>query len=123
VDDLLPIVEAGRLLGFVEVAQGDVELTAAGREFAREKIDPRKALFRQAVLARAPLLQKIDRALRAKTDHALPDEFFGDLLDEHFTSEEADRQLQTAIEWGRYAELFEYDAKSGRLTLHEGSGA
>ena len=105
------------------MAQGDVELTDSGREFARAKIDPRKALFREAAVTRVPLLQKIGRALRAKADHALPDEFFRDLLDEHFTAEEADRQLHTAIDWGRYAELFEYDAKSGRLTLHEGSNA
>jgi C-terminal AAA-associated domain len=34
-----------------------------------------------------------------------------------FTAEEARRQLDTAIEWGRYGELFEYDSESGQLIL------
>jgi NitT/TauT family transport system ATP-binding protein len=32
------------------------------------------------------------------------------------------RQLDIAIEWGRYGELFEYDAERGELVL-EGAGA
>ncbi len=34
-----------------------------------------------------------------------------------FSAEEARRQLDTAIVWGRYGELFEYDAESRRLVL------
>jgi NitT/TauT family transport system ATP-binding protein len=30
-------------------------------------------------------------------------------------------QFNTAIEWGRYAELFEYDAAEERLSIHEGA--
>jgi len=41
------------------------------------------------------------------------------LLEEHFSEEESRRQLETAIQWGRYAEIFEYDAGSGKLTLTE----
>ena len=40
-------------------------------------------------------------------------------VDEHFSQDEARRQLETAIQWGRYAELFDYDAASGKLTLTE----
>ena len=47
----------------------------------------------------------------------MPDDFFKDVLDEHFSPEEAERQLETAVHWGRYAELFDYDANSGRLFL------
>jgi NitT/TauT family transport system ATP-binding protein len=46
-------------------------------------------------------------------------DFFLDLLDEHFPHEEAERQLTTAVDWGRYAELFEYDASDRRLYLPE----
>jgi NitT/TauT family transport system ATP-binding protein len=41
------------------------------------------------------------------------------LLDEHFSEDEAGRQLETAIQWGRYAVIFDYDAASGKLTLTE----
>src|SRR5713101_25477 len=119
VDDLLPIVEAGRMLGILSVHEGDVELTPEGRAFAQADILSRKVLFRQAALAHVPLLRQIECALKAKADRSLPDDFFHDVLDEHFSEDEARRQLETAIYWGRYAELFDYDAATHRLVLTE----
>jgi hypothetical protein len=43
--------------------------------------------------------------------------FFLDLLRRGFSDEEARKQLDIAIDWGRYGELFEYDAESGQLVL------
>jgi NitT/TauT family transport system ATP-binding protein len=105
------------MLGFVQVQEGDVELLQAGRAFAAADIDARKQLFREAALAAVPLLRQIASNLQAKTDKTLPAEFFLDCLDEHFSPDEAKRQLDTALDWGRYAELFDYDAASGRLFL------
>lgn len=119
VDDLLPIVEAAELFEFASVHEGDVEITAKGRAFAEADILTRKTIFREAALAHIPVLQQIDRALRSKSDRALPDDFFQDILDEHFSEDESQRQLSTAILWGRYAEIFDYDASSGRLILTE----
>lgn len=48
-------------------------------------------------------------------------DFFLDLWGEHFPHEEAERQFATAIDWGRYAELLEYDAGEERLYLPESS--
>ena len=115
VDDLLPIVDAAVLLGFALVEQGDIKLTDAGREFARASILESKLLFRRQVLERAPLVTTIYQTLRqSKTMVA---DFFLDILDEHYPDEEAERQFATAVDWGRYAELFEYDAQEKRLTI------
>jgi len=43
--------------------------------------------------------------------------YLPDILDGYFPAEEVEKQLATAIDWGRYAELFEYDVNEGRLTL------
>jgi NitT/TauT family transport system ATP-binding protein len=115
-DDLLPIVEACTLLGFVDVEQGDATITNLGREIASGDIQKRKALFREAMLAHVPVLQQMASALQSKADGTMPLEFFHDLLDEHFSDDEVKRQLDTAIQWGRYAELFDYDATTGRLS-------
>jgi ABC-type nitrate/sulfonate/bicarbonate transport system ATPase subunit len=40
-------------------------------------------------------------------------------LQQYFSEPEARRQLDTAIDWGRYAELFAYDDDSGELYLEE----
>jgi NitT/TauT family transport system ATP-binding protein len=119
VDDLLPIVEAAQMLGFARVREGDVEITPEGGAFAQADIQARKVIFREAALAHVPLLRQMERALKTKADRTLPDEFFHDVLDEHFSPEEAQRQLDTAIHWGRYAEIFDYDSASGRLILTE----
>lgn len=115
-DDLLPIVDACVLLGFANVEKGDAEITELGREVAGGDIQKRKDLFRDAVLAHVPVLQQMVSALQAKADGTMPLEFFHDLLDEHFSDDEVRRQLDTAIQWGRYAELFDYDSVTGRLS-------
>jgi NitT/TauT family transport system ATP-binding protein len=119
IDDLLPIVEAAALLGFVKVTEGDVEITGAGLEFANAPILRQKELFRNAALENVALVKQIKRSLESKSDHTLPDDFFHDILDEHFTEEETVRQLDTAINWGRYAELFDHDSERKRFFIPE----
>jgi len=119
VDALLPTVDTARLLGMLRVEEGDAIITPDGQALAQGDIQSRKAIFRKAVLANIPLLAQMQSALKAKSDRTLSDEFFRDLLDEHFSEDESRRQLETAIQWGRYAEIFDYDAASGKLTLTE----
>jgi NitT/TauT family transport system ATP-binding protein len=119
VDALLPTVDTAALLGMLKVEEGDALITPTGQAFAQGDIQERKAIFRQAALANVPLLRQMEQSLKAKANRTLPAEFFQDLLDEHFSEDEARRQLETAIQWGRYAEIFDYDAATGKLTLTE----
>jgi len=119
IDDLLPVVDAAVLLGFARVEEGDVELTPAGRAFAEADILRRKELFRTAALENVALIREITRSLEARAGHSVPDGVYEDLLDEHFSEEEAKAQLETATNWGRYAELFDHDADSRRFFLPE----
>jgi NitT/TauT family transport system ATP-binding protein len=119
VEDLLPILEACVLLGFGNLKEGDVETTPAGVAFAEADIQTRKILFRQAALENVTILKQIDSILKQKSDHAISDEFFRDILDEHFSEDEMQRQFDTAMNWGRYAEIFDYDREAGRLTQAE----
>jgi NitT/TauT family transport system ATP-binding protein len=119
IDDVLPIVEASSVLGFVNVVEGDVELTPEGRQYVDADIADRKEIFGKAALERVALVRQISRALESKSNHTLPDEFFHDTLDEHFTEAETVQQLETAINWGRYAGLFDYDAPSHDFYIPE----
>jgi NitT/TauT family transport system ATP-binding protein len=119
VDDLLPIVEAAVMLGFAVLKEGDVEINHEGVTFVDSDILARKVLFREAALRHIAILQSIDSVLHAKSDHSIPEEFFHDILDEHFSQDEVERQFETAMNWGRYAEIFDYDAERGRLVLAE----
>ncbi len=117
IDDLLPIVDAAQLLGFLTVEEGDAAITESGTQFANSEILRQKELFRTAAVDNVLLLRQIRRALESKSDHTIPEDFFLDMLDEQFSEEECLLQMETAVAWGRYAELFDYDAGRRRFVL------
>jgi len=117
IDDLLPIVDAAQLLGFLKIEEGDANITESGADFANSEILRQKELFREAATTNVLLLRQIVRALESKSDHTVPEDFFLDMLDEQFSDEESLRQLDTAVNWGRYAELFDFDATRRRFFL------
>src|SRR3954447_1716158 len=119
IDDLLPIVDAAQLLGFLKVTEGDAEITPTGAEYANSEILRQKELFRTAAVDNVLLLRQIVRAIESKSDRSVPEEFFHDVLDEQFSEDETLRQLETAINWGRYAELFDFDASRRRFIQPE----
>jgi NitT/TauT family transport system ATP-binding protein len=119
VDDLLPIIDAATILGFAKLTEGDVQTTPEGVAFAEADIQTRKLLFREAALKHVTILQCIESVLKAKADHSISDEFFHDILDEHFSADEVERQFETAMNWGRYGEIFDHDPENERLVLSE----
>jgi len=117
VRDLLPLVEATQMLGLARVASSTIELTNQGRSYVAGDIDTRKSIFARQARTRAPLVRAICDSLQSTSDGTLSEAFFLDLLGHGFTEEQAQRQLDTAIGWGRYAELYEFDANAGQLKL------
>src|SRR5512139_4096446 len=61
-DDLHPLVQAARLLGWARVERGDYDLTDEGRQVAEASVAQRKTLFRERVRG-LPLVASILRAL------------------------------------------------------------
>jgi len=124
VDHLLPLVDALVLLGFARLNGDVLELTPSGHVFAGASIQDSKEIFARASLQRAPLVRTIFRALRGSLDGNLPAGFFTDLLRTTVGEDEAARQLDVAVNWGRYAELYAYDATTGQIIREEqGIGA
>ncbi len=117
IDDLLPIVDAAQLLGFIKIEEGDAVITPSGEEFANSEILRQKELFRNAAIENVLLLRQIRRALDAKSDHTVPEDFFLDMLAEQFSEDESQLQIQTAVTWGRYAELFDFDSGRRRFVM------
>jgi NitT/TauT family transport system ATP-binding protein len=115
VDDLLPTVDASALLGFAQVAQGDVTITEVGREFATAGVHRSHEIFKEQLLKAVPFVSTVVGTLRQKKDGRVSKEFLLDILDEHFSATEAERQFETLVDWGRYAQLFEYDRDEERL--------
>lgn len=123
IDDLLPLVDAGVMLGLLEVEGAQAFLTLDGRAWVTAGVGGSKSMFAEFASDRAPLVKTIVAALEHSNEGALRDDFFRDLLRRAFGPEEVERQLATAIAWGRYGELFDYDANTGELVLNEVAAA
>jgi NitT/TauT family transport system ATP-binding protein len=119
VDDILPIVEAAKFMDFIEIPEGDIHLKPSAYQFIQGSIDERKQIVRDQLLAHIRLVKQIYNLLQAKRDRRIPEELILDILASHFSPKEAERQLETAIDWGRYAELYSFDEPSGEIFLEE----
>jgi NitT/TauT family transport system ATP-binding protein len=116
-DDLLPIVEAGELVGFLTVHEGDLSLTPLGRSYADATILTRKELLASRAL-RLPTITWIYETLQKDDNHRVSKEYFTDQLNAELgDAEVVEEQFDIAVSWGRYAELFDYDANTDELYL------
>ncbi len=115
VDDLLPAVDASNMLGFANVEQGDVTITSTGKEFATADVHRSHQIFKEQLLRNVPFASTVVETISQKKNGRISKDFLLDILDEHFSESEAERQFQTLVDWGRYAQLFEYDATEERL--------
>jgi len=113
VDDLLPLIQAIDMLNLGNIESGDVYLTPAGVHFADAGVLEEKEVFRQQVVDHVQLIRQILSALDAAPNKRLRLDTILKELESYFSPDEAERQLDTAIDWGRYAELFAFDDQDG----------
>jgi len=114
---LFVLIEALQLLGFAQVAGGDIWATPAGRAFAEADLQTRKQIFADALLTHVPLAAHIRRILDERPGHRAPAARFLRELEDYLSEEEAQRVLDTVIDWGRHAEIFAYDYDTEVLSL------
>ncbi len=119
--DLFHLVEITQMLGFAELRDGDLHLTAAGRAFAEADMGDRKRIFAEHLLRTVPLAAHIRHVLDERPNHIAPRSRFLAELEDHLGREDAERTLNIVIDWGRYADCFAYDGphRTFSLTPHE----
>lgn len=119
--ELVQTIEMAEMLGFATVNAGDIQLTPLGQAFAEASILTRKELFAQRA-RRLPMIQWMMQMLNAAPNNELPWKVFYTALLPEFPDELAERQLDIAINWGRYAELLDYDDRGEMLSLDTSDG-
>lgn len=110
--DLFPIATALHMLEFAELHGGTLKLTAAGRVFAQSDDAARKRLFNEHLQRFVPLAARILEVLKEREGHRAPRARFALELQDHLNAADAEASLRTAIDWGRYAGLFNYDDRT-----------
>jgi NitT/TauT family transport system ATP-binding protein len=119
VDELLPLVDAADLLDLADPQEGDLVLTEAGRRLAEADVLEEKQIFREQALQRVGMLRQIVHDLQRAPNHMVGEERYLGQLKQHFSDDEARVQLETVIDWGRYAELFSYVEDRGIFRLED----
>ena len=112
---LLLVVKAAELLGWVTTPGGRVEMTADGRKFLAADITTRKQLL-NARLRNLFVFDLVVQALKQSSNGEIDEEAVLTQLALNFPRERPQRLLRTIVAWARYAELFNYS--SVRKVLH-----
>lgn len=107
-DHLLLLTQACEMLGFATVAQGDITLSILGETFAEASILARKEIFAMRI-RRLPMFRWLMTMIRSAVQSRLDWKVVETALELEYPPEEAARQVDISINWGRYAELFVYD--------------
>lgn len=119
IDDLFPVLDALSVLHLARVSEGDIAMTEQGRALIEADITDKKIIFAELLLEHIPLAGYILNRLESVPSQKISENEFQDELSTYFTREEAERVLNTIIDWARYAEIFAYDYNTGYLSLED----
>ena len=104
------------MLNFAEIKEGDIIITELGKEFVEADIDDSKTIFKNQIKS-ISTFRVIENVLNSKRNKTMKEEFFEELFMQHFSTYEVENTMGSIIDWGRYAEVFNYDHDSEELFL------
>lgn len=110
----ISLTKALELLGFVETPRHDVVLTPLGHELVLADIHGRKTLFREQIkkLNLFKIILKDLEKNKEVSEAQLQEEIANKL-----PFENADKIFDTIVEWGRFAEILDYDINRKMIYL------
>lgn len=115
-DHLLRLTEVAELLGFATIGKGDIALTPLGETFAEASILARKEIFATRI-RRLPMFRWLLSMLSVAEGRRLKWDVVLRALELEFPPAEAEKQLETIVNWGRYAEILAYDDATETIFL------
>ena len=116
--DLLKVMKAAEILGFVSTPDGDVVLEPLGKQFLERDINQRKLIIREQ-LKKLGLFSYLIRLLRGQEDRSLSKQVVLEHLAMLLPNEPPEKLFTTIVNWGRYAELFGYNKDEDRFYLDQ----
>jgi len=115
----ITVVKAAEMLAFVDTPGDLVRLTEFGREMVAADQPEKKLLFRKRLLTLG-LFAAVIRHLAAEPDVARSGDDVKAFIAERLPGCAPADLFRTLIGWGRYGQLFHYDAQADELSLHTG---
>ncbi len=116
----IAVVKAAEMLGMSETPGDLVRMTAAGREIVQASQPEKRMLFRRLVLSLG-IFAELVRYLAADPEVARSGDEVRSFLGERLPGHSIPDLFRTVVAWGRYGQLFHYDAQADELSLHTGA--
>lgn len=113
---VLALVKAAELLDFVDTPKHTVVMTPLGKQFLDAKVNERKRLLNQQ-LRTLHLFQRVCELLKSQENFAVDEDLVLEELAVWLPTERPQTMFKTIVRWGRYAELFGYNADERKLYL------
>jgi len=115
----IAVVKAAELLDFVETPKQRVLLTEKGREYVKAPPSERRYLLKRRLLSLGTFCAVV-KFLAEMPDTPRSGEAVRDMLATHLPADDIPALFETVVNWGRYAELFEYDGNADEIGLWSG---
>jgi NitT/TauT family transport system ATP-binding protein len=113
---MLSVIGAAEMLGLLETPRTTVALTAAGRRLLGQDIAGRKAALRER-LGTMSTFRLILRMIGQSRGGRVPVRAVREELATRLPAEDPRKLVETAVGWGRFAELMDYDRATHTLTV------
>lgn len=114
--DLLTVLKAAEMVGFVHTPGGDVEIVELGRKILKSDINTRKKIFGDQI-KRLKLFSHLSRMLHKSEENKIDKETVLQELARLLPHEHPEQVFKTLVDWSRYAELFGYNQDTEQLYL------
>ncbi|MGC8624064.1 MAG: AAA-associated domain-containing protein [Phycisphaerae bacterium] len=116
--ELLLIIKAAEVLGFVDTPKGDLVMEPLGKRIIELPVNEKKKLI-AGQIATLPLFVHFRAFLRGQPDHAVARKDIIEELGRVLPTERPKPQYDALLNWGRYAEIFSYNRDTDTFHLVE----
>jgi NitT/TauT family transport system ATP-binding protein len=110
--DLITIVKAAEMLGFVDTPKSMVVLETQGQRLVQAAPEQRKTMWRDRILTLS-LFRELYETLRRRRTHKVDRDFVHEIIVMRLPQENYERVFDTLIGWSRFADLVAYDEATG----------
>jgi NitT/TauT family transport system ATP-binding protein len=105
----LVLAKAAELLDFVDTPKNSVVLTELGKTLVHSGINEQKLMISERMMT-LRLIQLFKQRLEQAEDATLPEEEAIQAIHEFLPNENPEQVFETIVQWGRFGELFGYNA-------------
>ena len=122
-DYLLPILESGEMLGFIQVKSGDVSITEKGHLFMSASPKVRKKMLHDIIIKFDIFKKLVDLVKQSENGYIRKSEVL-ELIsasDTTTTNNDGLNDFDWIIEWGREALILNYNANTENIALRKRS--